>query len=201
MSFQGHEYYSHTVGRNERDAEPQQTWKAADGREYTSEEAATDASRRFHMANPDPLTAAEQALYTMPLEKLKELGNRVAAGAEGEVNRKMAIGQADAFVKWAKKLGYKDTLHNGKQIALQLNNMGVSVESATMGNMEEAFHICNGAGVLTIDQAAIEAEAAAEADRQAAAYQRQRDEFADTDSLSLNEIAARAGKNIDPYKF
>ena len=148
-----------------------------------------------------PCRRPEQALYTMPLEKLKELGNRVAAGAEGEVNRKMAIGAADAFVKWAAKLGYKDTTHNGKQITLQLRNMGLSLEQATIANFEEAFHICNAGGVLTIDQAAIDAEAAQEADRQAAAYQQQRDEFVDTDSLSLNEIAARAGRNIDPYKW
>jgi hypothetical protein len=202
MAFQGAEYYTSIINRHtEDDAATEQTWKAADGKEYTSEEAANDASRRYHMANPDPMTPEEQALYTMPLEKLKELGNRVAAGPEVAANRKMTQGAADAFVKWAAKLGYKDTPHNARQILLQLKNMGFTEGHATIANFEEAFHICNAGGVLTIDQAAIDAEAAQEADRQAAAYQQQRDEFVDTDSLSLNEIAARAGRNIDPYKF
>ncbi len=212
MPFMGSEYYTYKGPRydlggnlidnnssDEQDGSQRKMWPAADGKEYTSEEAANDASRRYHMANPDPLTPEEQALLTMPLDRLKEVVNRVASGPEALANSKLTQGAGDAFVKWAKKLGYKDTDHNAKLILHQLRTMGIT--NASIANFEEAFHILNSSGVLTIDNAAIQAEAAAEADRQAAAYQQQRDEFVDTDLLSLNEIAARAGRNTDPYKW
>jgi hypothetical protein len=213
--FAGLEYYTyrgHKVDINgkqfdtstdgETDATAQQVWEAADGKNYTSQEAATNASRLFHLANPDPMTAAEQALYTMPLDKLKALGERVEAGVEGAANAKLRQGVGDAFVKWAHKLGYSDSTPNAKAMIHELLMQGTDLERAALPDYERAFHNLNKAGLLTINVKAIQAEAAEQADRDAAAYQKQQDELANPDNLSLNDIAIRAGSpNLDGTRW